>query len=1017
MQEPENQLGTQQRSRVRGGVRAVGFALCAGAAASLGLGATSSSFVLRDAELALCLLGAALALATWSARAAQLGSHAAAAAGLALLAASSSGYDLAAHGVQATLAPGAGVVLAVLGCSLLLRRWPRPSQWLALAVLAFGLVDLLGRLYGIPALYRHAGLGEVSAPMALVLMASATAVVFLHPGRGLARALLDRSDAGTELRRIAGAAVLPVVLGWLVLTGMHATGYYQSSFGVALLAITSVLAFFAVAYWSYSSLHTAESGRARARSELAAREERYRRTFEQARIGIAHVSPEGRWLQVNQRLVEILGYAEPELLGMTYSEVSHLEDLEVDVRQWELLRRGEISDYAVERRFRSKSGEIIYADVRITREEDEGGELRHYIVVLQDVTARKLSDGTRRMYERALAATQNGVMITDALRDDLPIVYANPALLAITGYSSAEVTGRNPRFLNQAFRDQPVLEELRLAIASGKPCSVLVRNQRKNGEAFWNQLAIAPIEDADGRLTHFVGVMVDATERVQVIAEREDLLAAAQSARLASEAANRAKDRFLSVVSHELRSPLNAILAWTSILRDEPGEEVARVAKAIETSVHTQSRLVDELLDASRIREGTLQVEPVRIDLEACVRTAVEGLRALASERGIALSLRTPGPAFALADPERIEQVVRNIADNALKFTPRGGHVDVELLDGDDRWAIEVRDDGRGIEPAELSRVFEEFWQADEDSGQKPGLGLGLLIVKHLVERHGGGVTVHSDGRNRGTRVRVELPRDTGPAPAAAPSPPGDDLRGVEVVVVDDDATTVQAIGMALARSGAICRLCTSVSEALSFFERGTPDALISDIGLPDRNGFDLIRSVRMLGEPQRSVLAIAVTGLVDPAERKLIRRAGFDTYIAKPVAPEVVIDRLVRLRALQALPEPPSRRLLLVDPDAASSAEGARLLRERGHEVREVGSPQEALVCAAEFRPHVVLARATPDLDPTALAERLASRGSRADLVGLGDDGPDLKAFDRIVPLPLDPDSIDRLIRFTEDT
>ena len=382
--------------------------------------------------------------------------------------------------------------------------------------------------------------------------------------------MLDRSEAGRELRRLLPAAlVLPIALGWLALAGERA-GWYDGTVKTALFAISLALSLFGVSALSYTAMRRSVNDRRRARAELAASEARYRRTFEQARIGIAHLAPDGRWLRVNERLCEILGYDAPELLEKTYAEVSHLEDLDIDVKQWELLRRGEISDYGVERRFETKGGEIVHADVRLAREEDEAGALRHLIVVVQDVTgaqalrrhapglrARARIDAERRRHHGCEAGRP-----PDRLRQ--PGVPEDHRLHGLGGGRARTAASSTRRRASRRHSTS-----VRQAIAAGEACSVLLRNHRKDGEAFWNQLSIAPVEDPSGKVTHFVGVIVDATERVQALSEREELLASAQSARQDAESANRAKDRFLSVVSHELRSPLNAILAWTSLLRDE----------------------------------------------------------------------------------------------------------------------------------------------------------------------------------------------------------------------------------------------------------------------------------------------------------------------------------------------------------------------------------------------------------------------------------------------------------------
>ncbi len=686
-------------------------------------------------------------------------------------------------------------------------------------------------------------------------------------------------------------------------------GWYDARFGAALLAVTCAAALVGIALVSYGALKLADAERDQARAALAASEARYRSTFERASVGIAHVAPDGRWLRANDRLCAMLGYSAEELLEKTFAEVSHLEDLPLDATQWELLRRGEIQDYAVERRFRTKSGEVLYADVRLVREEDEAGQLRHLIGVLQDVTSRKRSEGALRVYERAVAATQNGIVITDARRSDHPIVYANPAFLKISGYAASDLVGRNCRLLNANARGQAALEELRRAIRDEEACSVLLRNHRMNGEAFWNQLSIAPVHDVTGSLTHFVGVIVDATERMQGLVEREEILAAARGAQREAEAANDAKDRVLSVISHELRSPMSAVQAWASLLReDADAKSVPRALDAIEAALRSQTRLVDDLLDASRIRARTLEIEAARIDLAATVRTAVDHFGPIAKERGIELAFRAAvEPAPCSADALRIAQIVHNLVDNALKFTTTGGRVEVELTEQGEAWGLAVKDTGRGIEAAQLENVFDEFWQGGrrEGSGGR-GLGLGLAIVKHLVELHGGAVHVESAGADQGATFRVELPRLREEPQRGVPSRKA--LEGVDVLVVEDDEPTLEALAAALERAGASARRARSMAEALRALA-SPPDVLVSDVGLPDRDGLALIRALRESPEPLRSLPALAVTGFRGVGERARILGAGFDAYLAKPVEPSAVIERIVALRARPARRALPDER------------------------------------------------------------------------------------------------------------
>jgi PAS domain S-box-containing protein len=772
----------------------------------------------------------------------------------------------------------------------------------ALVAGATGFVGVLGHLYGIESFYRVLAT-SMPAHAGVLLIIAAVGALSLNPRAHLVGAVLDPSDAGSELRRwLPGAILLPSLLGALAALGERA-GWYDARFGAALLAVTCAGSLVGIALISYGELKHAAAERDQARVALAASEARYRSTFERASVGIAHIGPDGRWLRANDRLCAMLGYAPDELLSKTVAEVSHLEDLPIDATQWELLRRGEIQDYAVERRFWTKTGEIVYADVRLAREEDEAGELRHVIVVLQDITSRKRSESALRVYERAVAATQNGIVITDARRDDHPIVYANPAFLKITGYSAGDLAGRNCRLLNKNARGQAALEELRRAIRDEEACSVLLRNHRMNGEAFWNQLSIAPVHDAGGHLTHFVGVVIDATERMQVLAEREEILAATRSAQREAEAANEAKDRFLSVVSHELRSPMSAIQAWVALLRDEADEKsVTRALEAIEAALRSQTRLVDDLLDASRMRARTLEIEPVRIDLAATLRGAVERFGPIAAERRIELAFHSAvDRAPCLADALRIAQVVHNLVDNALKFTPAGGRVDVALSGKSEAWIVEVRDTGRGIPAEQLEHVFAEFWQGDRREGGR-GLGLGLAIVKHLVELHGGTVQVESDGPGQGAVFRVELPRLSQEVVGSpAPPRPVRPLQSVAVLVVEDDEATLEALAIALERAGAVALRARSYAEGLRALAEA-PDVLVSDIGLPDRDGLELIHAVRSSEEPAtRAVPALAVTARVGVHERGRILLAGFDAYLAKPVDPSAVVERIVALRERQA--------------------------------------------------------------------------------------------------------------------
>lgn len=396
---------------------------------------------------------------------------------------------------------------------------------------------------------------------------------------------------------------------------------------------------------------------------------------------------------------------------------------------------------------------------------------------------------------------------------------------------------------------------------------------------------------------------------VQVERDRQEWLAKEQVARTAAEQANRAKDLFLATLSHEMRTPLNAIVGWLSILQQE-GVDAGRVReglKVIDRNTRAQVQLINDLLDVSRIMSGKLAIEMRPCELTEVVAAGIEAVRPAADARGVTLSTSLPASSHASCDGARIQQVVWNLTWNAVKFTPKGGRVDVSLRQEGSRMRIEVRDTGRGISADLLPHVFERFTQADSSTRRAVGgLGLGLSIVKYIVDAHGGNVEVHSDGDDRGATFIVWLPiqavtrqddrhdhaeadadepesamQGEGSAPAAAAR-----LDGVRVLVVEDEPDSRLALVMVLEEAGAQVYAAGTVDSALDLLAEATPDVLVSDLGMPGRDGFDLIREVRDKSGPVAAVPAIALTALVqkDDAERALA--AGFQRHVPKPVDP-----------------------------------------------------------------------------------------------------------------------------------
>jgi PAS domain S-box-containing protein len=400
------------------------------------------------------------------------------------------------------------------------------------------------------------------------------------------------------------------------------------------------------------------------------------------------------------------------------------------------------------------------------------------------------------------------------------------------------------------------------------------------------------------------------------LAQIQDLARAAQEARAEAEEANRMKDQFLATLSHELRTPLNAILGWAQILRAgrlDP-EGMARGLDAIERSSRAQAQLIGDLLDISRITSGKLRLETQLVDLVEVIEAALATILPAAEARGVSVERSLdPRAGLVTGDPDRLQQVIWNLLANSVKFTPKGGRVEVRLaappaVTG--HAEIQVRDTGQGIEPDLLPHVFELFRQDSVSStpGQG-GLGLGLSIVRELVELHGGTIQAESPGPGQGATFTVRLPLaaarplgETPPEPFAAvreeePRPP---LAGLRLLAVDDEPDTLEVLAELLSLRGAEVATASSADQAIEMLGRFAPDVLVSDISMPGRDGYDLIREVRTDRAPE-DLPAVAVTAFASPEDRKRALNAGFQVHMAKPVDPGELVSVIARLA-----PRPP---------------------------------------------------------------------------------------------------------------
>jgi signal transduction histidine kinase/DNA-binding response OmpR family regulator len=386
--------------------------------------------------------------------------------------------------------------------------------------------------------------------------------------------------------------------------------------------------------------------------------------------------------------------------------------------------------------------------------------------------------------------------------------------------------------------------------------------------------------------------------------------------------ANQMKDEFLATLSHELRTPLNSILGWTHILSIQAAKNDSQVAEGlavIERSVRAQNRLIEDLLDVSRISRGEVRLERQVVDLGSVLQASIDAARPTANAKQVNLELEANGVARTVfADADRLQQVFGNLLSNALKFTPPGGTVKVRLTAPNGTAEVAVIDDGEGITPEFLPLVFERFRQADYSNTRRfSGLGIGLTIVKHLVEAHGGTIRVASAGRNCGTSVTVEIPvLRTAAAPVRANAGAAvrdTNLAGLRILVVDDQADARDVAAKILRSSGADVVGAGSVGEAFTLIDRRAPDLIISDLAMPDETGYALIARLRSLAPPLSNTPAIALSALVGARDRAEALAAGFQVHAAKPCDPEHLLSLAAMLTADR--PRPNGRR----NPDTAA--------------------------------------------------------------------------------------------------
>ena len=621
------------------------------------------------------------------------------------------------------------------------------------------------------------------------------------------------------------------------------------------------------------------------------------------------LDPAGYVLSWNAGAERIKGYASEDIIGRHFSTFYPAAAVE----------RGhpdeELRTAAAEGRFEEegwrvrKDGSVFWANVVITAIRDKSGTLRGFAKVTRDLTRRRDDDERlRQSEERFRLLVENvrdyAIFMLDA---NGYVLTWNAGAQRIKGYAAEEIIGQH----FSTFYPAEVAEsgwpehELQVATLEGRFDDEGWR-VRKDGSRFWADVTITALRDESGRLRGFAKLTRDLSDRRRTESleahgvHRDEMLEAERSARIEAQRAARVKDEFLATLSHELRTPLNAILGWTQLLRNPETQkrvDLNHGLEVIERNARAQVQLVDDLLDLSRILAGQVRLDVQRVALADVIVAAVESAEPAAHVKGVRLErILDPRRSVVSGDPGRLQQVVWNLLNNAIKFTPRGGRVQVILERVNSHVQISVSDTGIGIPASFLPHVFERFSQRDSSAGRAHGgLGLGLAISKQIVELHGGAIQAKSSGEGHGATFVVNLPllvvQDPPAEGSVSPLTPASEadhallpgLPGVQVLVVDDEPDARELIRRILETQGAHVRVASSAEEALRMIEVGRPDVLVCDIGMPSMDGYQLMRRIRASERANQRLPALALTAFARAEDRKRAMLAGYQSHLAKP--------------------------------------------------------------------------------------------------------------------------------------
>ena len=760
-----------------------------------------------------------------------------------------------------------------------------------------------------------------SAPGAIAAMLAAIAIAAARPTPWLLDTLYGRRIAAVVTRWLLPAAfIVPLAVGWTRLAAER-EGVFGEAVGMTLFTTVMIVAFGVLILWVANTLEHLERQRAQAEVQAGESREWLQVTLAAIGDGVIATDRAGRVRFLNAAAQRLTGWRAAEAAGLPIDELLHLYDERnghalPNPLNTSLKTRGSATA-AGEPALRARDGKVHPVHVNAAPIVDADDAIDGAVLVLREAAAQRQAERAMReayteLDERVVRRTAALELASSALRERNALLHAittstpdlifakdregrmlmtNPAWIKAVGAGTGE-----PRGLD---------DNERLVMESGETMTLEENVRGADGDHTYLATK-SPLRDEHGRVIGLIGVATDITERKHAQRELEKLVVAEQRLRAEAERANRAKDEFLAIVSHELRSPLNALRGWSHLMATSKPLEpqlIDRAAKAIKRNVDHQTRLIDDLLDTSRIVSGKLTIERRAVNLVEIVLTALDATRPGAAAKEIDLRF-TPDDAniLVVGDGGRLQQLASNLLSNAVKFTPERGAISVLLLKNAERVQLQVKDNGIGIAPEFLPHVFDRFTQADTSAARRAGgLGIGLALVRHIALLHGGQVRADSAGVGRGSTFTVEVP--AAPASLARPTPVPDRvsaqegaLSGTRVWVLDDDPDAHEVVTLTLRQTGAAVEAFSSAEELATQLERALPesgpDVFLVDLAMPGEDGFEALRRIRSLEMAcgaERYIPAIALTAFTQ-VEREKLLAAGFFDRVDKPVDAEKLI-------------------------------------------------------------------------------------------------------------------------------